>query len=46
MHTVKEQLLNSLSIFAWDGVPIEGKALRHRLIAAIDFFGEKDDHKD
>lgn len=46
MHAVKEQLLNSLFIFAWDGVPMEGTALKHWLIAAIDFFGEKDDCKD
>lgn len=46
MYAVKEQLFNSLFIFAWGGVPIAEKALTHQLVAAIYFFGEKDDYED
>lgn len=46
MFAIKEQLLNSLFIFTWDGVPIGDTALRCKLVAAIDFLGEKDNYKD
>lgn len=46
MYAVKEQLFNSLFIFAWDGVLFADKALIHQLVAAIYFFGEKNDYKD